>query len=194
MRDFANFDDDFKRKSEEFDKRKDTMLKIVGETHKNMFRKSWRLNRFNDYGSQPWKKPNRRDNNTAFPPPEESVLDNATLVGKAGGGGSGLQDSFEVDVRIDEVAIINTKPYAEIHNEGGTIQIPVTKDLRKQAWMNYYITKRRGAKNYESWKHLALTKKNKITVKIPQRKFMGHSLKIDEEAEKEINQELNDIL
>lgn len=66
--------------------------------------------------------------------------------------------------------------------------------MRKFAWAMYYKAKKRGAKNYESWKGLALTRKSSITVTIPQRKFMGHSRKIDDNVEKEIDKEIDRVL
>lgn len=54
-------------------------------------------------------------------------------------------------------------PYADIHNEGGTIK--VTEKQRKYFWRKYSETKNL------MWKHLALT--DKIT--IPKRQFIGES-------------------
>jgi len=192
---FRDIDNNFKSKS----KRLDTALKrdipaMIGEEHKNGFRRSFREQRFYDYGQKGWEKPERKDTGTAFPPPTKSHLTRDTLIGKAGAGGSGLQDSFRVSVRKNEVAIANTKDYAGIHNEGGIINVPVSKDMRKFAWAMYYKAKKRGAKNYESWKGLALTNKKSLKIKIPQRKFMGHSRKIDNEVDEEIDKELNKIL
>lgn len=60
-------------------------------------------------------------------------------------------------------------PYAKIHNEGGEVGIPVTKDMRKFAWAMNYKT------GDERWKGLALTRKSVIRVNVPKRQFMGHS-------------------
>lgn len=85
-------------------------------------------------------------------------------------------------------------PYAKAHNEGETIQIPVTEKMRKFAWAKYYEQAGRGVKTgksgnvYQSidagksanpWKGLALTKKKTLTVKMPKRQFMGHSPKLN---------------
>jgi len=192
---FKDIDKDFGRKNKRLDRAlKRDIPAMIGEEHKNGFRRSFREQRFYDYGQRGWKAPERKDTSSAFPPPTRSHLTRDTLIGKAGAGGSGLQDSFRVSIRRGEIAIANTKDYAGIHNEGGTVKVPVTKDMRSFAWAMYYKSKKRGAKNYESWKGLALTKKNKLSMKIPQRKFMGHSRKIDDEVDKEIDKELNKIL
>lgn len=60
-------------------------------------------------------------------------------------------------------------PYAKIHNEGGEVNIPVTKEMRKFAWAMNYKT------GDERWKGLALTRKSVIRVSMPKRQFMGHS-------------------
>lgn len=73
------------------------------------------------------------------------------------------------------IAIVrNTMPYAKINNEGGNIDIPITKNMRKYAWAMYY--KYGGGKKGENatsekWRAMALTKKTSLHVTIPQRQF-----------------------
>lgn len=64
------------------------------------------------------------------------------------------------------------KPYARIHNEGGTVTVPVTRRMRAYFWAMYY--KARGAER-DTWKAMALTKKQTFTIQIPRRQFMGRS-------------------
>ena len=45
-------------------------------------------------------------------------------------------------------------------------------------------------KRPEEWKRLALTKKKKITVRIPQRQFLGTSARLEETIRKELENEL----
>lgn len=81
-------------------------------------------------------------------------------------------------------------PYARAHNEGETIIVPVTDKMRKFAWAKYYQESGKGVKKgksgniYQSadigkkanpWKGLALTKKKSLTIRMPQRRFMGLS-------------------
>ncbi len=82
--------------------------------------------------------------------------------------------------------IRNTEPYADIHNEGGDLTIPVTDKMRKFAWAMYYkesgkgIKKTKGGAEYQSievgrkagkWRGLALTKKTYLNINIPRRQF-----------------------
>jgi len=192
---FRNIENNFFTKYNKLKKSLDTHIPaMIGEEHKNGFRRSFREQRFYDYGQKSWKGVKRRDTSTAFPPPTKSHLGRDILVGKSGGGGKGMQDSFRVFVRRNDVVIENTKPYAGTHNEGGVVNVSVTQDMRNFAKIMYHKAKKRGAKNYQSWWGLVITKKKKLRIKIPQRKFMGHSRKIDDEVDKEIDKELNKIL
>jgi phage gpG-like protein len=54
-----------------------------------------------------------------------------------------LMDSIHVaDETPNSVTIAtgDNKPYAQIHNEGGTITIPITNKMRKRAWAMFYET------------------------------------------------------
>jgi len=94
------------------------------------------------------------------------------LIGKQSGR---LQKSGTV-FRADQGAVIvgvpeNIAEYGRIHNEGGTLHPKVTDKMRKFAWFKY---KESGGKK-EFWKHLALTKKKRLTIKMPKRQFLGNS-------------------
>lgn len=65
-------------------------------------------------------------------------------------------------------------PYAEIHNEGGTIKIRITEKSRKYFWYMYKKTEN------TKWRAMALTKKEMITVQMPKRQFIGESAKMME--------------
>lgn len=60
-------------------------------------------------------------------------------------------------------------PYAQIHNEGGVLNIPITERSRKFFWFMFKAT------GEEKWKWMALTKNERFTVKIDKRQFMGDS-------------------
>ena len=82
---------------------------------------------------------------------------------------SGHLRSASYYVTSPAMAIVrNTMPYARIHNEGGTIIVPITKKMKKFAWAMYY---KEGKQDHSMWKGLALTKKNALSVKIAQRQF-----------------------
>ena len=156
-------------------------IRAAGEVHRRGFVESFDKGRFNDDGSRAWAQPRRKEGG-AFTPPTKSHRTRATLIGSRGGGMSGLKGSFDVNFTGRNTVIIeNTKEYAAIHNEGGTLKVSVSDKMRKFAWAMWYKTK------HDSWKGLALTKKKNITMTIPQRKFMGHSRALDKEAIREIN-------
>ena len=60
-------------------------------------------------------------------------------------------------------------PYASIHNEGGILNVPITERSRKYFWFMFKQTGK------GMWRAMALTKKTRLTIKIDQRQFMGHS-------------------
>lgn len=101
-----------------------------------------------------------------------------------------LRDSIEI-VQQDENAVIiesDGVPYANIHNEGGRITVPVTKRMRDYFWYKFHKT---GLLKY---KYMALTKKEKFKITIPQRKFMGQSDTLDNRVSKIVINVLNRIL
>lgn len=61
-------------------------------------------------------------------------------------------------------------PYAQIHNEGGTITITVSAQMKRYFWAMFKTT------GQERWKWMAMMKEGKtMQIKIPKRQFMGHS-------------------
>ena len=109
----------------------------------------------------------------------------------------------------------NEVVYAPIHNWGGTVSVTVTDRMRRFAWAKFYkasgkarkaATRQKKGRNVAAvgqaanpkasfWKNLALTKKKKLDIRIPQRQFLGDSKeltgKINERIEKEIRNILN---
>jgi phage gpG-like protein len=95
-----------------------------------------------------------------------------------------------------KVVVANDLEYAPIHNWGGTLSPTVTPQMRKFAWAMYYKTsgkKKTGKRIREKaqaenarldteankWKALALTKKTKLNIRIPQRQFLGESRELE---------------
>jgi phage gpG-like protein len=104
---------------------------------------------------------------------------------------SRLRNSIHVmDNSVDNIVIgvDSSIPYAEIHNTGGTITIPVTDKFRKFCWAMFMQMSRGSA--YASglpddilkWKFMALTKKSTLTIKIPQRQFIGESAELNKKV------------
>lgn len=71
-------------------------------------------------------------------------------------------------------------PYAAIQNNGGIIKIRITKKMRKYFWYLYYKTDK------EMYKNMALTKKNVMRIKIPQRQYIGESQTLNKNIDKTI--------
>lgn len=84
------------------------------------------------------------------------------------------------------VTISTDVPYAEAHNEGQTLKPKVTPKMRKFAWAKYYESN----KQEEMWKRIALTKKETLNIKMPQRKFMGESEHLRAKLNRLIEREL----
>lgn len=80
-----------------------------------------------------------------------------------------LADSPDVEINGKKLTFFSNEEYADIHNNGGTINIRVTEASRKYFWYMFYKTKK------QFWKNMALTKKDMFTVNIPKRQFLGPS-------------------
>jgi phage gpG-like protein len=103
-----------------------------------------------------------------------------------------LRDSNVILERsIRQIVYANTATYAFIHNNGGVISIRVTERARKYFWYMYYATKQ------VKWRYMALTKKDRLTITIPKRQFLGESATlmrdIDQWAGSEIVRRFNNI-
>ena len=109
------------------------------------------------------------------------------------------------------VKISNDVVYAPIHNWGDTVHPAVTDKMRKWAWRQFYksagIRKNASKKTRASrlkeaaanpqaqmWKGLALTRKKKLSIRIPQRQFIGESEELNEKIEKKITEKIFNIL
>lgn len=90
------------------------------------------------------------------------------------------------------VSVFTRAPYAAIHNWGGITHPTVTPKMRKFAWAQHYREAGDDKKKDTFWKRLALTKKTKLNVVIPQRQFISKdpgpelSKKVNEKLESEI--------
>jgi phage gpG-like protein len=65
--------------------------------------------------------------------------------------------------------------YAKAHNEGETIEVPVTSKMRKFAWAMHYKEAGDDKTANTPWKGLAMTKKTSLIINLPKRRFMGTS-------------------
>lgn len=169
----------------------DRLPRRVGELAVNHFKQNFRDSGWLDNGLHPWKRTKRQD--TKSPDARHGPLTS---------GRDQLMRSIQSTTGPGTVTIENPMPYAAIHNDGGTIRPTVTARMRKHAWkMVYSLAGVRGKGKLpkelpaeaEKWKGLALTKKKSLTIRIPQRQFMGDSAELREKVSKKINESIQRI-
>ena len=103
-----------------------------------------------------------------------------------------------------------------VNNWGGEVHPTVTPRMRRFAWAKYYQAsgkakkaatgKRKGKKKSSAannepqenpealrWKRLALTKKKKLRIKIPQRQFIGESRELSDRITEKTENEIRNI-
>ncbi len=78
-----------------------------------------------------------------------------------------LRRSIIIEAEGNHVIVSSNTLYANIHNSGGVVHPSVTPKMRKYFWAMYKETKK------EMWRALALTKKKRLTIRIPKRQFAG---------------------
>lgn len=179
---------------------------IAGRLAKDHFQDNFRRSGFVNGGLHPWPKARRLTS---------GGTDAASQYGTLLSGRNHLYNSIQYVPSDYRVRVYNEVAYASIHNWGGTVSVTVTDRMRRFAWAKFYEAsgksrkaatggkkgrKRATGKQAASpqasfWKHLALTRKKKLDIRIPQRQFLGESeeltAKINERLEKEIRNILN---
>lgn len=186
----------------------DTMMRrrmpvIAGRMAKDHFQDNFRQGGFVNGGLHPWPRARRLSS---------GGTDAASKYGTLLSGRNHLFNSIKYMPSDYRVTVSNGLAYAPIHNWGGIVHPNVTDKMRKWAWCQFYksagLRKNSSKKNKaarlkaaaanpqaQMWKRLALTKKEKLDVRIPQRQFLGESeeltTKINERIEKEIRNILN---
>lgn len=103
-RNLKHFEGDFMRDQKAMKKAIDYEIpRKIGNVYERGFKESFDLQRFNDYGTEQWKKRKKNPNIRK------------TLVGKAGGE---LKNGFHVIVSPAKAIIRNTRDYASYHIKG----------------------------------------------------------------------------
>lgn len=170
MATFKDIIDFFNRLENNFARK--AVPRIIAETATEFFKQRFTTK---EWEGTPWPNAQR-------PPQRGSLL---VRSGK-------LVNSIKPSVVNSERVVISAGsskvPYAKAHNEGETITVPVTPQMRKFAWaMHYKFGKAASRKkslglSYQSdeWKGLALTRKQSLQITIPKRQFMGTSRKLNQ--------------
>ena len=172
---------------------------IVGRMAKSHYQENFRRSGFVNDGLHAWPPVKRRNSGDDAASRNKPLLSGRNLL-------YGSRKYVPSDYRVK---VSNDVIYAPVHNWGATLKPTVTPKMRKYAWYRYYKAspkkkgekgKRKGSlqvsENSEAakWKGLALTKKTKLSVKIPQRQFLGQSKELDDAIRKEIDKRTNNIL
>ncbi len=199
---------DFAKQVERKRKMLDAMMRrrmpvIAGRVAKDHFQDNFYRGGFVDGGLHPWPKSKRQ-----LAGGKRAADNYGTLLS----GSKHLFNSINYMPSDYRVRIYNNLAYAPIHNWGGTVHPTVSDKMRKYAWRQFYkaagirknSSKKTRAKKIGAlppnsdammWRRLALTKKQKLNIRIPQRQFLGESKeltgKINERIEKVIRNILN---
>ncbi len=154
---------------------------VVGTEAVNHFRQSFIDGGFTDAVLDKWA-------------PRKHKYGNDTKDGKEVLTQSGdLSDSIIYTILPGGVLISTDKIYAQIHNEGGTIKIPVTKKLKSWAWAMWYNSGRLPEDRNPLYKSLALTNKASLTITMQRRQFIGDSIELDRKITEKIERTINKI-
>ncbi|WP_300231962.1 phage virion morphogenesis protein [uncultured Alistipes sp.] len=187
-KEFSKLTQEFSRELETFVRR--TAPVIVGRLAENHFRDNFRQGGFVDRELRPWPRTRRQQSGAGTAESQYGPLLSSR---------EHLMLSVEHTTYDYGALVYNRVPYAPIHNWGGTTHPTVTPRMRRYAWWRYYAAgggkkngtgKTAGGEEAEQWKRLALTKKKKLTVRIPQRQFLGTSARLEETIRKELENEL----
>ena len=175
---------------------------IVGRMAKDHFQNNFRLQGFLNNGLKPWQETRRQQSGG-----KSAASQYGPLLSRC----NHLFASIKYTPGDARVSIANDVLYAPIHNWGGSTHPTVTDKMRRFAWAMFY--KEAGIKRAKSgktkrkkmaaasenprasrWKALALTKKTKLNIRIPQRQFIGDSRELSDKVSQRITTEIQNIL
>ncbi len=204
--DVKNLADELKKKSNEVE----TLMKrklpvVVGRMAKDHYQENFRKGGFQNRGLRKWPVTRRQTSGIAGADGQYGPLLSRR---------NHLFASIKYVPSDYRVTVSNDLPYAPVHNWGGQVNPTVTPRMRRFAWAMYYNAqggkkkatggkrkpkKGKSAPKVETpsaqfWKGMALTKKKKLQVRIPQRQFIGESQELNQRINERIESELNQIL
>lgn len=203
IKDFAKLIEQKRNELDKMMRRK--MPVIAGRMAKDHFQENFRKGGFVNGGLNPWPQAKRLSSGRT---------DAASNYGTLLSGRNHLFSSIKYIPSDYRVKVSNELVYAPIHNWGGTVSVTVTDRMRRFAWAKFYKasghrrkantgqkkgTKRRGKQTKDNpqasfWKGLALTKKKKLNIHIPQRQFLGESKELTDKINERIEKEIRTIL
>lgn len=117
---------------------------VVGRLAKNHYQDNFRQSGFVDHGLHPWQPAKRQNGGAGAAARYRTLLSSRNH----------LFSSINYTPANAAVTVYNNVPYAAAHNDGATVNIPVTSKMRRYAWAKFYEASGKTKKN-------AKTKKNK---------------------------------
>lgn len=94
-----------------------------------------------------------------------------------------------IERNSDSVRVGSTLPYAKIHNEGGTIiQRPTWRQRMYFSHISDELRKKGNHRAANKWAAMSIAKR--LTIKIPQRKFIGESPRLEAHIKYVLEREL----
>lgn len=202
IKDFSNIIKAKKKELDDLMRRR--MPVLAGRMAKDHYQDNFRQSGFVNGGLHPWPASKRLSSGGT------SASDNyGTLLSSR----NHLFSSIKYVPGDGRVVVSNDLQYAPVHNWGGTVSPTVTPKMRGFAWAMYYKTigKKKGdtgkkngkhggsAKTPVSpqaafWRNLALTKKTKLSIRMPQRQFLGESRELTQMIKDKQEEEIRKIL
>lgn len=178
---------------------------IAGRMAKDHFQENFLRGGFVNGGLHPWKPAKRLSSGDPG-----AASNYGTLLS----GRNHLFSSIKYMPGDFRVRVANDVSYAPLHNWGGIANPTVTDRMRRFAWARFYKSsgktkkadtgqkkRQKGASDKQPenaqaqfWKRLALTKKSKLKVKIPQRQFLGESVELSDNITERTENEIRKIL
>lgn len=178
---------------------------IAGRMAKDHFQDNFRRGGFVNGGLHPWKPAKRLSSGDPG-----AAANYGTLLS----GRNHLFSSINYYPTDYRVRVANNVSYAPLHNWGGIANPTVTDRMRRFAWRKFFEAAGRGKKTAPArkkrqkgvspslpenpralfWKRLALTKKSKLSVRIPQRQFLGESVELSDNITERTENEIRKIL
>lgn len=178
---------------------------IAGRMAKDHFQDNFRKGGFVNGGLHPWKPAKRLASGDTG-----AAANYGTLLS----GRNHLFSSIKYMPGDYRVRVANEVRYAPLHNWGGVANPTVTERMRRFAWAMFYKSSGKTEKadtgqkkrqkhgvaaqpeneQAQFWKQLALTRKTRLKVKVPQRQFLGESAELSDSITTRTKNEIRKIL
>jgi len=158
---------------------KDDAIRIMGIEGTKHFKKSFQDEGFTDETLQKWEdlKPSTIKNKTRANGSTPGILTNQGHLG----------DAVDWNADYNGVTFKNDRPYAQVHNEGGT----VSKGARSETFVRNRGTNNRFAPGTTAGKGFSF---KESSFQMPKRQFMGPSKKLEEKIVEKITKRLDRLM